>query len=159
MTKKGAFVHSTVYRQEPGGGMMTISRAVREEASGGASGYSEPYDLEDFADDTETSIVTFTIKRCVHQVGLSLFGSVLTDLEGEIDYSSVVNWDVYVKIDTADDFTPVEIVAYEQGTAIPADDIADGQYYFRALYGIGVDEAGNMGVAVDLRNALLPLLA
>lgn len=152
----GARSHSTTYRMQANGHELVTVRSDKTDVSGGGSGYPEPYDIEDFVDDGD-SAVTFTIKRCLHQIGLGLFGSILTDFEAcSVDYG---NWNVFVKIDTADNFTPVEIVSYEDGTAIPAEDTVDGQYYFKALYAIGYNDDGDMAVIADLRNSAWPLLA
>ena len=149
----GRLNHSTTYRMQPNGHELVTVRSVKSDTAGGGSGFPEPYDLEDFEDDG-VSAVTFTIKRCMHQVGIPLYGAITTDLPGSGDYG---NWDVYVKIDTSDAYTPVAIVAYEQGTAIPEAATESGKYFFWARYAIGYNTDGDMAVIADLRKSSVPL--
>lgn len=151
----GRLTHSTTYRMQPNGHELVTVRSRKDDTSGGSSGFPEPYDLEDFTDDG-ASAVTFTVKRCLHQVGLGLHGAIATDLAGSVDYG---NWDVYVKIDTSDGYTPVAIVAYAQGAAIPEEDTEDGKYYFWIRYAIGYNDDGDMAVIADMRKSSIPLWA
>ena len=146
--------HDAYYRMQQNGHEMSAVKTTKQEASGGASGYPEPYDI-DVLEEADGDI-TMAVKRCTHQVGNLMRGSVLTDLSATFETDNI---DVYSKIDTSDNFKAVALVAYPQGTAVPEADLEDGKYYFKALYGIGFDEDSVFGVVLDLRYSMLANLS
>ena len=142
--------HESYYRTLPDGKELSVSRSSKADVGGGSSGYPEVFDIEDWAEGEES--VTFTVVRCLVQVGNRLRGLFTAKFPVEFDLD---NLDVYAKVDTStEDFLTESIEVVDQGADPEAVlGTEDGKYFYRAIYGIGYDGDGVFGVQADFRKA------
>lgn len=148
MNREGAFVHSTVYRQEPGGGMMTISRAVRGEASGGAGETTRPFSLILTATGTGTASA-----KIENLLFVTSFGVIHRTDDPAFYEVAVVSGDIlWAKVDTTD----WSIYGLFIGEPVEAD-TDNGTYHFMPLYIFGGDPGEPVTTALDIRFAAPPV--